>query len=114
MGSTWGLVVAVVLSCLGLAAAIAILARKTIRAGRVTGIIGAVLITIAVISDLSYSWVFGQFLAKVSETRLIYLLAGRTMASSVLAGIGLILLAYTISTSTQRILPESNEPDSST
>jgi hypothetical protein len=102
------LVIALLLCCAGLAFAIVLLVRKSVGAGRVTGIIGAALLTISICSDLGYSWVFDRFFSQADEARLIGLFVGRTIIAGVLGGVGLVLLAYTISTASQRMWTPSS------
>jgi|GEM_PF-6035435 hypothetical protein len=88
--------VMIVLVLAGLLAAIVLLITGTRGRCRVSGVIGAVLLLLSLLSGVAYRQFVDPRLGRISDAALITILAGQTVLESILSGVGLLLLTYAV------------------
>lgn len=89
-------VVSTVLPLIGLVIAVLLLITRARGSFRVTGIIGAALLVLSMISGYGYQWLIDPRLAGSDDDTTISILSIQTVVTSILTGAGLILLTYAI------------------
>jgi hypothetical protein len=93
---TVGLILAVVVSAVGLVVAAAVLFRSARGLPRVLGIVGAVLLLLGVLTRFAYQWMVDRYLGQVDDATIVTILAADTAAGGILIGAGLILISAAV------------------
>lgn len=89
-------ILSTVVPVLGFVVALVLLIKGARGSFRVTGIIGAALLTLGMISGFVYRWVVDPILTGRDDATVISVLAVQSVVGSVLTGAGLILFSYAI------------------
>lgn len=89
-------IVSIVLPALGFVLAVVLLIKGARGSFRVTGIIGAALLLLGMISKFVYRWLVDPALSGRTNDTVISIIAIESVAESILIGAGLILFSYAI------------------
>jgi len=89
-------IVSTVLPVLGFIVAVVLLVRGARGSFRVTGIIGAALLLLGMISGFVYRWLIDPILSGRTDDTVISILAIQSVVGGILTGAGLLLLSHAV------------------